>query len=67
MMGMPMMRMMRDRHMGGYQTCGCPCGEHSLHEGRHFLSKEERKGMLQEYREDLAAEIKAVEEEEKAL
>lgn len=56
MMGMPMM--MKNR----MDCCGCDCCG-----GRRFLSKEEQKKFLQEYKEELEKEMKAVQEAEKEL
>lgn len=42
--------------------CGCPYWG-----GARFLSKEERKKSLQEYKEELEKEMKAVQEAEKEL
>ena len=55
MMGMPMMKNRMDH-------CECAC------DGRHrFLSREERRKFVQEYKEELEAEMKAVQEAEKEL
>jgi len=46
-------------HFGPHEICSC--------QGRRFLSKKERKEMLEEYRESLKCELEGVEEELKKL
>ena len=53
-MGIPMM--MKNRMCG----CGCSCWN-----GPQFLSKDDQKRYLQEYKKELEKEMKAVQEAEK--
>jgi len=42
-----------------HSMCWCPCEQEG---GRRFISKEEKKGLLKEYLEELEKETKAVRE-----
>jgi len=51
-----------NRHGNIFHGCQCGC-----HGGRRFLSKKERKDMLEKYRESLKRELEGVEEALEAL
>ncbi|RZN60708.1 MAG: hypothetical protein EF811_06145 [Methanonatronarchaeia archaeon] len=43
-------------------SCTCGCGEHETHSWRKFVSKEEKRRYLEEYKQELEYELSAVKE-----
>lgn len=51
-----------NQHQGCHSDCHCGCGGNHRHFGPSFWSKDEKITWLEQYLEDLQAEVKFIEE-----